>query len=43
MAGFVQIIEIQTSQIDDVEAIGQQVRRRLDDGSSSTLVANSCS
>jgi hypothetical protein len=36
MAGFVQIIEIQTSRIDDVEAIGQQVRRRLDDGSSSS-------
>jgi hypothetical protein len=36
MAGFVQIIEIQTSRIGDVEAIGQQVQRRLDDGSSSS-------
>jgi hypothetical protein len=36
MAGFIQIIEIQTSRIDDVEAIGQQVQRRLDDGSSSS-------
>ena len=36
MAGFVQIIEIQTSRIDDVEAIGQQVQRRLDDGGSSS-------
>lgn len=32
MAGFVQIIEIQTSRIDDVEAIGRDVQRRLDDG-----------
>jgi hypothetical protein len=36
VTGFVQIIEIQTSRIDDVEAIGQQVQRRLDDGSSSS-------
>ena len=36
MAGFVQIIEIQTSRIDDVEALSQQVRSRLDDGSSSS-------
>ena len=36
MAGFVQIIEIQTSRIEDVEAIGRQVRRRLDDGSNSS-------
>ena len=36
MAGFVQIIEIQTSRIDDVNAIGHEVQRRLDDGSSSS-------
>jgi hypothetical protein len=36
MAAFVQIIEIQTSRIDDVEALGQQVRGRLDDGRSSS-------
>jgi hypothetical protein len=36
MTGFVQIIEIQTSRIDDVNAIGHEVQRRLDDGSSSS-------
>jgi len=36
VAGFIQIIEIQTSRIDDVEAIGREVRSRLDDGSSSS-------
>ena len=36
MAGFIQIIEIQTSRIDDVEALGKDVRRRLDDGSGSS-------
>jgi hypothetical protein len=36
MAGFVQIIEIQTSRIDDVNAIGQEVQRRLDDGAGSS-------
>jgi hypothetical protein len=36
MAGFVQIIEIQTSRIDEVEALGRQVQGRLDDGSSSS-------
>jgi hypothetical protein len=36
MAGFVQIIEIQTSRIEDVEAVGKEIQRRLDDGSSTS-------
>lgn len=36
MAGFVQIIEIQTSRIDEVEAVGNDIRQRLDDGSSTS-------
>ena len=32
MAGFVQIIEMQTSRFDDVEALANEIRDRLDDG-----------
>ena len=32
MAGFVQIIEMQTSRFDEVEALGNEIRDRLDDG-----------
>jgi hypothetical protein len=32
MAGFVQIIEMQTSRFDEVEALGNDIRDRLDDG-----------
>jgi hypothetical protein len=32
MAGFTQIIEMQTSQIDEVEALIRELRSRLDDG-----------
>ena len=32
MAGFVQIIEMQTSKFDEVEALGNEIRDRLDDG-----------
>lgn len=32
MAGFVQIIELQTSRFDEVEALGNDIRDRLDDG-----------
>ncbi len=32
MAGFIQIIEFQTSQLDEVEALGREIRDRLDDG-----------
>ena len=32
MAGFVQIIEFQTSRRDEVEALGREIRDRLDDG-----------
>jgi hypothetical protein len=35
MAGFVQIIEMQTSRIDEVEALIRELRDRLDDGASS--------
>jgi hypothetical protein len=35
MTGFVQIIEMQTSQIDEVEALIRELRNRLDDGGSS--------
>ena len=35
MAGFVQIIEMQTSRIDEVEALIRELRNRLDDGRSS--------
>jgi hypothetical protein len=34
MAGFIQIIEMQTSQIDEVEALIRELRNRLDDGQS---------
>jgi hypothetical protein len=36
MAGFVQIIEMQTSRIDEVEALIRELRDRLDDGRSSS-------
>jgi len=36
MAGFVQIIEFQTSRPDEVEALGREIRDRLDDGRSSS-------
>jgi hypothetical protein len=36
MAGFTQIIEMQTSRIDEVEALIGELRNRLDDGGSST-------
>ena len=32
MAGFVQIIELQTSRFDQVEALGNEIRDWLDDG-----------
>lgn len=32
MASFVQIIEMQTSNVDEVEALGKEIRDRLDDG-----------
>ena len=32
MAGFMQIIEMQTSRIDEVEALIRELRDRLDDG-----------
>jgi hypothetical protein len=35
MAGFVQIIEMQTSRIDEAEALIGELRNRLDDGRSS--------
>jgi hypothetical protein len=35
MAGFIQIIEMQTSRIDEVEALIRELRNRLDDGRSS--------
>jgi hypothetical protein len=35
MAGFIQIIEMQTSRIDEVEALIRELRNRLDDGQSS--------
>jgi len=35
MAGFTQIIEMQTSRIDEVEALIRELRNRLDDGGSS--------
>jgi chromosome segregation ATPase len=34
MAGFTQIIEMQTSRIDEVEALIRELRNRLDDGQS---------
>jgi hypothetical protein len=36
MSGFIQIIEIQTSRYDEVEALGKDIRGRLDDGSPSS-------
>jgi hypothetical protein len=36
MAGFIQIIEMQTSRGEEVEALGKEVRQRLDDGSASS-------
>ena len=36
MAGFVQIIELQTSRIDEVEVLTQEIRDRLGDGRSSS-------
>ena len=35
MGGFIQIIEMQTSRFDEVEALGKEIRARLDDGSPS--------
>ena len=34
--GFVQIIEIQTSRVDEVEALGRDIREKLEDGRSSS-------
>jgi len=36
VAGFVQIIELQTSRLNEVEALTQEIRDRLDDGRSSS-------
>lgn len=36
MGGFIQLIEMQTSRIDEVEALGKEIRARLDDGSPSS-------
>jgi len=36
MAGFIQIIEMQTSRFDEVEALGNEIRNRLDDGRQSS-------
>jgi hypothetical protein len=36
MAGFVQIIEMQTSRFDEIEALVKEIRSRLDDGSPSS-------
>jgi hypothetical protein len=36
MAGFIQIIEMQTSRFDEVEALGNEIRNRLDDGQPSS-------
>jgi hypothetical protein len=36
MAGFVQIIEMQTSRFDEIQALGKEIRSRLDDGSPSS-------
>lgn len=36
MAGFIQIIEFQTSRTEEFEAIDRQARSRLDDGSPTT-------
>ena len=36
MVGFVQIIEMQTSRIDEVEVLIRELRDRLDDGQSSS-------
>ena len=33
MGGFIQFIEMQTSRFDEVEALGKEIRARLDDGS----------
>jgi hypothetical protein len=38
MGGFIQIIEMQTSRFDEVEALGKEIRARLDDGRSSSPV-----
>jgi hypothetical protein len=38
MAGFVQIIELQTSRFDEIEALGKEIRSRLDDGSPSSPI-----
>jgi quinol monooxygenase YgiN len=38
MAGFIQIIEFQTSRFDQFEAIDREARSRLDDGSPTTPV-----
>jgi hypothetical protein len=35
MAGFIQIIELQTSRFDEIEALMKEMRSRLDDGRSS--------
>jgi hypothetical protein len=35
MAGFIQIIEIQTSRFDEIQAMLEEIRTRLDDGQSS--------
>jgi hypothetical protein len=36
MATFIQIIELRTSRIDEVEALGREIRQRLDDGGPSS-------
>lgn len=40
MAGFVQIIEMQTSRIDEVEALIREISDRLDDGGSASPRGN---
>jgi hypothetical protein len=35
MAGFIQIIELQTSRYEEIDALLKEIRSRLDDGSSS--------
>jgi hypothetical protein len=36
MGGFIQIIEMQTTRFEEVEALGKEIRARLDDGSPSS-------
>ena len=42
MGRFVQIIEMQTSRFDEIEAVIREIRTRLDDGSPSTADRQRC-